>query len=103
MLELRYNDNDDLYSAELSRLASLVNWELNFLSPPDPAFPKAPRRLPAIGDADTDGSEIYGILANLLNGDNSAQSQNLMWAWTSSGATQSTQFGPSVFKIDTGI
>jgi hypothetical protein len=82
MLELRYNDNYDLYSAELSRLTNLVNWELNFLTPPDPAFPNAPRRLPAIGDADTDGSEIYGILANLLNGDSAALSQQLMWAWT---------------------
>jgi hypothetical protein len=103
MLELRYNDNYDLYSTELSRLTNLVNWELNFLTPPDPAFPNAPRRLPAIGDADTDGSEIYGILANLLNGDSAALSQQLMWAWTNSGSTQSSQFGPSVFKIDTGI
>jgi len=85
------------------RLSKYAEFEMNFLTPPDPRFGNQ-RRRPAIGDAEMgESTEFYGQLATAYADVDPSLSARLMGAWTQSGRPHSGFHGTTYLKIDEGL
>lgn len=90
-----------LYDAfrEEPRLARFAEFYLQALTPPEVRF-GGRRKMPAIGDGATEGSEEYGMLATGFAQSQPELSARLMGAWREQGRIHSGFHGTTLLKID---
>lgn len=98
LLQLRMMGGTDPFSAD-PRLAKFAEFYLNLLTPAEARFGNQ-RKVVAIGDAPTESSEIYGLLATGFRTANPGLSARLMGAWVADGKRHSSFFGTTLLKID---
>ncbi len=92
----------DPFQAE-PRMAEYAEFEMNFLTPPDPRFDNL-RKRPAIGDAPPgEATEFWGQLATAFAELNPDLSARLMGAWQQSGKPHSAFHGSTQLKIDEAL
>jgi hypothetical protein len=98
LLQLQARGEGDLFQTE-ERLPRLADFCLNLLTPPEVRF-GGPRKLIAVGDAATESSELYGIMATGFRKVNPPLSARLQWAWVANGRPQSGFFTSTLAEID---
>ena len=95
--QLQMSGIADPFKAE-PRLAKYAEFELNFLTPPDPRFENL-RKRPAIGDAPPgEATEFWGQLATGFARLDPKLSARLMGAWQQSGKPHSAFHGSTQLK-----
>lgn len=97
--QLQMSGLADPFQAE-PRMREYAEFELNFLTPPDPRFNNE-RKRPAIGDAPPgEATEFWGQLGTAFAKQDPDLSARLMGAWHQSGRPHSAFHGSTQFKID---
>jgi hypothetical protein len=81
------------------RVARFAEFYMNFLTPPEPRFGNV-RKLVAIGDGSTEGTEEYGQLATGFADVNPELSARLMGAWQENGKVHTGFHGSTLLKIN---
>jgi hypothetical protein len=84
------------------RLAGFAEFYMNLLTPPEQRF-GGTRKLVAMGDANTESSELYGQLGTGFSAVDPDLSARLMWSWNKNGAVHSSFHGTTVLKIDDSL
>ncbi len=85
------------------RLRKYAEFEMNFLTPPDPRFNNL-RKRPAIGDAPPgEATEFWGQLGTAFSDLDPDLSARLMGAWEQSGKPHSGFHGSTLLKIDESL
>ena len=84
---------------EDERVGRFAEFYMNFLTPPEPRFGHA-RKLVAIGDGSTEGTEEFGQLATGFADVNPELSARLMGAWQKNGKVHSGFHGSTLLKIN---
>ena len=88
----------DAFATE-ERLARFAEFYMQALSPPEVRFGGL-RKMVAIGDGATEGTEEYGVLATGFARCNPKLSARLMGAWREEGKVHSGFHGSTLLKID---
>ncbi|MGD0094802.1 MAG: hypothetical protein ABSE73_33235, partial [Planctomycetota bacterium] len=81
------------------RLARFAEFYMNFLTPPEPRFGNV-RKLIAVGDGSTEGTEAYGQMATGFADADPNLSARLMGAWTENGKVHTGFHGSTLLKIN---
>ena len=84
---------------EDARVARFAEFYMNFLTPPEPRFGNV-RKLIAVGDGSTEGTEEYGQLATGFADVKPELSARLMGAWQENGKVHSGFHGSTLLKIN---
>jgi len=84
------------------RLARFAEFYMNFLTPPEPRFGNV-RKMVAIGDGSTEGTEAYGQMATGFADVDPDLSARLMGAWQEDGKVHSGFHGTTLLKINEGL
>jgi hypothetical protein len=98
LLQVQMLGGSDPFQTD-DRLTKFAEFYMNLLSPQDSRF-GGERKVISIGDASTESSEIYGILATGFRKSNPQLSARLQGAWIADGRRESGFFGTSILKID---
>jgi hypothetical protein len=98
MQQLKQTGLGDLFAAD-DRMARFGEFYLNALTPPEVRFGKV-RKLIAVGDGSTEGTEAFGQLATALAGTKPRLAARLMDAWRQNGRVHSSFHGTTFVKID---
>ncbi|MCY3020839.1 MAG: hypothetical protein NTW87_17620 [Planctomycetota bacterium] len=81
------------------RIARFAEFYMNFLTPPEPRFGNV-RKLIAVGDGSTEGTEAYGQMATGFADLNPDLSARLMGAWQEDGKVHTGFHGSTLLKIN---
>jgi hypothetical protein len=84
---------------EDDRVARFAEFYMNCLTPPEPRFGNV-RKLIAVGDGSTEGTEEFGQLATGLADVNAELSARLMGAWQENGKVHTGFHGSTLLKIN---
>lgn len=95
--------NAGLDIAQYSRWSGYGRWLLSALTPPEPRFGN-PRKVVSLGDGNTEGQAMHGMIATLLRTVDPTLAAELQWAWSSQNTattrTYSEFTAPSFIVID---
>jgi hypothetical protein len=96
--QLRAADLGDIFQSE-TRLLKFARFYMSLLTPPEVRFGGL-RKMVALGDSATEGSEVYGLLATGLVAADKTLSKELMRAWIENGRPHNFFNGTTVVKIN---
>jgi hypothetical protein len=92
---------DDAFATN-DRLAKFAEFYMQAMTPPEVRFGKH-RKMAAIGDGGTEGTEEYGMMGTGFAKAKPELSKRLMGAWRENGKVHTGFHGSTLLKIDDGL